>query len=251
MSVIVKVRIFSGTVCEQMVFNLPDGTRKLKASAPRFRFETEEEREKYNSEKSRRHFVRLVNANFGPTSYYSTLTLDSKHEIHDYETAKKELRNFIRRLQRKYPQAKIVAVMGQGKRNHRVHFHMISEGIPEDVIRAKWGMGTVESDHLWENVKYDDGDHGQDYTKLANYLFDHWTPEQGTKRWIGTSKTLEKPTHEAPKEVKREYSTKKPPRMQGYILVESKATKYGLLYFKYVKKPEIKPKQRGKKKTPG
>lgn len=246
----VKARIFSGVVCEQLVFNLPDGAKKLKAGAPRFRFETEEEREKYNSEKSRRHFVRLVNTNFSPTSYYSTLTLDKAHEIHDFETAKQELNNYIRRLRRKHPQAKIVAVMGKGKRNHRVHFHMISEGIPEEVLKKKWGMGTVDSDHLWENVKYDDGDHGQDYTKLANYLFDHWTPEQGTKRWTAT-KNLDKPLHEAPRPAKREYSETRPPRMKGYILVESKATKYGLLYFKYVKKTQDAKAPPGKKEKPG
>ena len=81
-------------------------------------------------------------------------------------------------------------------------------------------------------------DHGQDYTGLANYLFDHWTPEQGGHRWRPT-KNLRQPEREKPKEIKREYSEHKPPKApKGYMLVESRATKYGYLYFKYVKIPD-------------
>ena len=74
--------------------------------------------------------------------------------------------------------------MGRGKGTHRIHFHMVSEGIPEEQIRKLWGMGEiVRIEHLREHNYYSGIDHGQDYTGLANYLFGHWTPEQGGHRW--------------------------------------------------------------------
>lgn len=245
-----KVRIFSGAVCEQYVFTISDRTKDVRsAEPPRPRFKDDEEREQYNRKKAERHFVRIVNSNFGPTSFYSTLTLDMEHEIHDFQTARKEFGNYINRLKRKYPAARIVWVMGRGKSTHRIHFHMISEGIPPEDIREKWGMGDVARvDPMREHNRNSDGvDCGQDYTSLAKYLFAHWTKEQGGHYWHGTKKTLRQPEREQTKEIKRNYTEKKPPRCpKGYILVETKATKYGYLYYKYVRKPAAK--QRGGRK---
>ena len=116
--------------------------------------------------------------------------------------------------------------------------HMLSEGVPEELIRRQWYLGSVvRIEHLKGHNYYDGVDHGQDYTGLANYLFDHWTPEQGGHRWKPT-KNLRQPERENPKEIKRQYSEQKPPRApKGYVLVESKATRYGYLYFKYVRIP--------------
>ena len=242
----VKARIFSGAVCEQIVFNVSERTVIDRSTKPRpLRFKNDEEREKYNKEKSKRHFIRIVNANFGPTSYYATLTLDNEHEIHDFPTARRELDNYIRRLLRKYPDARIVAVMGRGKSTHRIHFHAIIEGVPKEFIKAKWDGGEIDRiDHLREHVKYDGVDHGQDYTGLATYLFDHWTPEQGAKHWRGT-KSLVKPDHEKPTPVLRHYSDTKPPKApKGYAFVEGRTTQYGFLYYKYVR--EIPKPARGR-----
>lgn len=129
---------------------------------------------------------------------------------------------------------------------------MVSEGIPEDMITKLWGMGEiVRIEHLREHNYYSGIDHGQDYTGLANYLFDHWTPEQGGHRWKKAGK-LDKPDREPSTEVKRNYTENKPPRPpKGYILVESKATKYGYLYYKYVRQPEPPKKARRKKAGSG
>ena len=89
------------------------------------------------------------------------------------------------------------------------------------------------------------------FRSLANYLFDHWTPEQGGHRWKKAGK-LDKPDREPSTEVKRNYTENKPPRPpKGYILVESKATKYGYLYYKYVRQPEPPKKARRKKAGSG
>ena len=248
----VKTRILSGTVCEQIVFNVPDRVRDIKKAKPRPRFKTEEEREQHRIGISRRKHTRQFNANFGPTSKYSTLTLSNEYEVHTFKEARRLRDNYARRLLYHFPDAKIHIYMGRGKGTHRIHFHMVSEGIPEDMIIKLWGLGEiVRIENLRAHNYYNGVDHGQDYTGLANYLFDHWTPEQGGHRWKKAGKLI-KPEPEPPTKVKREYTLKKPPRApKGYILVESKATKYGYLYFKYVRKPEPQKRPRQKKTGSG
>ena len=85
----VKTRLFSGAVCEQIVFNVPDRVRDIKKAEPKPRFKTEEEREQHRIGISRRKHVRLFNANFGPTSLYSTLTLNNEYEVHTFKEARR------------------------------------------------------------------------------------------------------------------------------------------------------------------
>lgn len=245
-----KKRCFSGAVCEQIVFNVPDRVKDIKKAEPRPRFQTEEERAQHRLGISRRKHARVFNANFSPSSLYSTLTLNNEWEVHTFREAKRLRDNYARRLLYHFPNARLMVYMGRGKGTHRIHFHMVSDGIPEDEIIKLWGMGEiVRIEHLKEHNYYDGVDHGRDYTGLANYLFDHWTPEQGGHRWKKAGK-LDKPDQEPATLVKRNYSEAKPPSPpKGYIFVESKATKYGYLYFKYVLKPE--PQKRPRRKQTG
>lgn len=245
----IKTRTDSGVMCEMRVFNVPEWTDIKKAKPPRPRFKDEAERAAHRQSISKRHNVRLVNANFSPTSLYSTLTLSDEYEVHTFPEARKIRDNFVRKIKRLYPDARIMIYMGRGKSTHRIHYHMLSEGVPEDVILKLWYYGEIKRcDHLRAHNYYDGVDHGQDYTGLANYLFDHWTPEQGgRRRWKQTANLL-RPSKGRPVEVKREYSATRPPRApKGYILVESKNTKYGYCYFKFVLKPS--PPKRTRRKT--
>lgn len=246
----VKKRIFSGSVCEQLVYNIPDKGDVRTARPPRPRFRDERERAHHRAEISRRRHARLANGNWDPSWIYATLTFSIEEEVHTFEEAKQLARNYINRLKRKCPGAKIFLYMGRGKHTHRIHLHMVCWGIPEEVIAGKWGYGTVlRMEHLRRHNYYDGVDRGQDYTGLANYLWNHWTEEQVGHRWKNTT-NIRKPEEETPREVRREYSEKKPPRPpKGYILVETRATRYGLLYFKYVVQPE--PDSRKRKKADG
>ena len=214
------------------------------------RFKTQEEREAHKLGISRRKHVRIVNANFSSKSLYSTLTLDDENEVHTFQEARRLRDNFVRRLQYHYPNARIMIYMGRGKRTHRIHFHMLTDGIPAEAIEKLWGMGDVKRvEPMREHNYYNGVDCGQDYTGLANYLFDHWTPEQGGHRWKGSRKTLVKPEYEEATEARRVYTTDKPPRApKGYMLVDTKETTYGYLYFKYVLKPQPVKRSRKKKK---
>lgn len=244
-----KQRTFAGTVCYQIVYSVPDKVRNIKSYKPRPRFKDEEEREQHKLGISRRRHAKEFNANFAPSSLYSTLTFSDEWEVHDFQSAKRVRDNFERVLKRAYPDAVIYFYVGRGKSTHRIHFHMVSEGIPKELISSKWKYGTViRIVNLRKNNYYNGVNHGQDYTGLANYLFDHWTPEVGGHRWKKT-KNARKPEEEKPKEVhiRSGYNLNRcPVPPKGYTLVEKKATKYGFFFYKYVIEPKKRPYTRRK-----
>lgn len=253
-----KKRIWAGVACEQIVYNVPDGIRKPEfydpEKQPKKRFETPEAYEKFKREISRRRHNRLLNENFTPSSLYSTLTFNDEWEVHTFPEAKKVRRSFIGKLRRKFPDAVIFLYMGRGKSTNRIHFHMVSEGIPEEFIDEKWHYGEIKRiEHLREHCWYEGIDHGQDYTGLGNYLFDHWTEEVGGHRWFMT-KNARQPEEEKPTEVKLNggYSAKRPPKApKGYILVEIRANTYGYWAFKYIRKPEPRKRKKAVKEPLG
>lgn len=234
----VKKRIFSGAVCEQLVYTIPDGEDPKKAK-PQLRFRDLLQRAAHKLGISRRRFIRIVNATFTPRSYYCTLTFDMENEVHTFAEARRIRTIYRRRLQRINPQAALVIVMGRGRNTNRIHFHMLADGLTAEQIRMRWTFGNVEHcEHLRAHCYYGKGamkrDYGQDYTGLANYLFNHWTEEQGGHRYMATA-TCCKPEEETPAEVKRSYSSQKPPRApKGYKLVETTVTSYGFALYKYI-----------------
>ena len=250
-----KKRIFSGAICEQLVYNVPNGVKDLKSYDPekprRKRFKDLAEYEEFKQKISLRNFIRLVHANFEAGDTVSTLTFDNEWEVHTFEDAKRIRSNFVRALQRKYPDAVIFLVMGRGRGTSRIHFHMISKGVPEEFIKEKWKYGkVVRIEGLRAHNWYENKDHGPDFTGLCKYLFGHWTEEQGGHHWFQT-KNAKKPEEEKPTEVRVTggYSEKRPPvAPKGYTLVETKTTKYGFLYFKYVAIPQKEPRRKAAKK---
>ena len=136
----VKRRTFSGVVCEQEVYNVADQTALKDAKPSRPRFKNEEERERHKIEISRRRHALMFNENFSPASLYSTLTFDAENEVHDARDCRKIRDLYIRRLKYAYPDAVIFCYYGQGKTTHRFHLHMVSNGVPEEAIREKWGF---------------------------------------------------------------------------------------------------------------
>lgn len=243
-----KRRIFSGAVCEQYVYNAPSNVKNIKNYEPRPRFKDKEERIRHREEIAKRNHARSFNNQFSPESLYSTLTFDDDCELHTFKDAKRVARNFLRTLQYAYPDAVAYLYMGKGKTTHRIHFHMVSQGIPQEFIDRKWKYGSIKRiSNLREHNYYDGVDHGRDYTGLANYLFEHWTPEQGGHHWMRIG-SIRKPEKEDPTEVKiyGGYSAKRPPQPpKGYKLVEVQGNKYGYWYFKYVVEPPKDPRRSG------
>jgi len=241
----VKRRTYSGCVLEVEVYGICRQPKSMKSSAePKLRFRDETERIAHRDNISRRKFIRIVNTNFGPNSFYITLTFNDENECHSFRDAKKLRDLYIRRIRHHYPEGRLVCVMGRGKSTDRIHLHMITEGFPQDYLLKQWTYGDISScSRLKEHNYYDDGtgrrvDRGKDYTALAVYLWEHWKPEQGGHRWKGTRNLLP-PDKENLTECKRNYSREKPPKVpEGYVLVDVQITRYGYKNFRYVMVPE-------------
>ena len=248
---IVERRIYAGSTLEIQRY-LTETVRGERHPGPNPRFRTPEERQDFMVARSRRKFERLVNENFTPAGFYCTLTFDKDNECHTVDETNYLRGLYTRRVKRKYPDAKMVSVIGRGKNTDRYHVHMIIEGVPDDYIRKQWTYGSVTRvDPLREHNYYDGVDHGRDYTALADYLINHWTPEQGQRKWKAT-RNLRQPevevmTEPAPEAVKRAGKDSTIPETpKGYIFIEAKSTKYGFNCFKYV----IDPRPERRRKPP-
>lgn len=248
MSRTMKRRIYCGAICEQIVYKVPDRVKATKVYEPekgvkKERFRSDEEYKKFKESISRRKHWQSFQANYGPEAIFSTLTFDVKNEVTDFAEARNVRNNFRRALERACPEAHFRIYMGRGRTTHRIHFHMVSSGIPVEVIRAKWKYGEVKRPvNLRKRCKDKQGrDIGQDYSALANYLFDHWTEEQGGHRWFAT-KNERQPERENATEVKVHggYGDNRPPiAPKGYHLTMVFKNEYGYQYFRYAAdKPE-------------
>lgn len=231
----------SGAVCEIEVYSVPDGVKLTKSTVPKPQnVRTDEEKTRYNSHKSEKHFVRLVNTNFTSSAYYVTLTYDNEHLPQGYTEAVKNLDNYIRRLRYSNPHAKIVAVTGYGSRSGRLHHHLIVSGVSEGDILGKWLLGDIAKvEHLRKDNYYNGVNHGEDFTTLAVYLHQHTPAEHKGKRWKQT-KNIQQPVQEKAKQIKRAYSEVCPPKIpKGFALVEVKTCEFfnGYICFKYVRVP--------------
>lgn len=244
----VKTRTFFGVVCVQTIYNVADNAN-LKTCQPRPRFKTEEERILHRLQQARKAHARQICTNYKAGDLYVTLTLNNDYEVHTFEEARRIRDNYYNRLKRVNPDAKIHIYMGRGKGTHRIHFHMIAHGLSKEVIYEKWGMGTVvRIDELKEHNYYNGIDHGQDFTGLANYLYDHWTSEQGGQHYKA-SRNMTKVVPEKATVCKRTYTKDKPPiAPKGYKLVDVEETTFGYLSFKYVRIPAPHKKRRRKAK---
>ena len=245
----VKRNVYSGAVCEVEIYSVSDHTRKISKAEPRPRFKSQEEREQHRLAIARKHHARLVNANFGPSSLYSTLTFDRTNEVHTLEMGWKIGTNFMRRLHRLNPDARYILHMGWGRSTKRLHFHMISDGLTEEQIRSKWPYGeTMLIEHLRDGCKVKRKNYGRDYTGLANYLFDHWQPGMG-KHHYRASTNLVQPEKGEAKQIRRKYNAQHPPKApKGYRYTEFWDSGAGYLCFKFVKEePDASPPGAGQR----
>lgn len=234
-----KRNVYSGSVLEQEVYVIAANVKNIKTAEPREpTFRTEEERAAHRKAASKRRFRRFINVNFDPLSFYVTFTMDNDHYVDNFKDADRIMTNYIRRLRTSFPDAVIVSVMGRGKNTNRIHFHAIIARADEAAITGKWNAGKIKRiENLRERNFYEGVDRGCDYTGLADYLFEHWTPEQGGKRWKQT-RNARQPVKEKPKLIKRRYDVSKPPKApDGYELTGYRETPYGYQCFTYVRKP--------------
>lgn len=144
-----EVRYFCGEFLDAQYFPV---YKKTKSKRGRFQ-PTGECQARLNEKNSRRRLTRLVHANFCHRDLALHLTYKDECMPDSEEAAKKDLRNFFRRVRRLYKAAgvefKYISVTEKGSRSGRVHHHLIvTGGVSRDDLEALWTAGRANTKRL-------------------------------------------------------------------------------------------------------
>lgn len=142
-----------------------------------------------NDKNARKNLIRLINTNFKNGDYLITLNYSDDNLPADHEQAKKNMQNFIRRLnyqlkKRNLEKAKYIYITEHSISNKiRCHHHLIiSTELPIDKVEELWKLGRRN------NMKKLNCDE-LGLTGIATYLT---KDPSGKKRWC-SSNNLKKP----------------------------------------------------------
>ena len=189
----------------------------------------------------------LLNANFKAGDIHMVLTYN-KELLPDEETAKDNLRKFMRNLRKAYKiEGSELKYIDTTEYEHtRIHHHLVINKFDTQKIQELWQYGRIHFSIF---------DNSGDYSKLAAYLVKETSEtfrsgKISGKRW-NASKNLVKPKIE--KEIVSADSwTKSPKAMKGYFIpktsIEMDVDAFGYPYQKYtmIKIPEKKGIRDGK-----
>lgn len=198
----------SGT---EMVESMVYPSFKDKADMPKTakKRESKASQKKLNDKNARRYLIRLVNINFGKGDIWATFGWDDGHLPQDIEAAKKDIKNFIARINYRRRKAgkgniKYIYILAYGDKKTRPHFHIIMTGggVDRDELEEQWTKCERKNTR---RIKPDD-----DFliTGIATYISQN---PHGTKRWC-PSKNLQKP--DAPTRSYRKFSR---PKVNGMV----------------------------------
>lgn len=115
---------------------------------------TSETQKRLNQRNAERKLIRLLNTNFTKRDIRFDLTYSDENNPLTAEDAQREMQNFLRRVKRYrkkngLPELKYVAVTEIGKRNGRVHHHIVMNGgIDITVLADIWGKGYTSAKPL-------------------------------------------------------------------------------------------------------
>ena len=143
-----------------------------------------------NDKNARKNLIRLVNANFVDGDYLITLNYSEENLPGTYEEAKKNMENFLRRVnyqlkKRDLEKAKYIYITEHSdEKKIRCHHHLIINAcLSVEIIESLWKLGRrnnmkkLSTDEKW-------------LTGIATYLT---KDPKGKKRWC-SSNNLKKPS---------------------------------------------------------
>jgi hypothetical protein len=184
-------RIYSGDYFEAEIYQVPESeTRKPRKIKEHVSSPTQKN---LNNKNSIKYLIRVINTNFTDNDIHLTLTYDPKNYPLSEEEAKKDMRNFIRRVQRyckkhNLSSPKYIYIFEykdptKYKKGIRMHHHVIISGhIGRDELEKIWKKGRANAKRLQAD------EFG--YEGLARYVSKN---PKGSKKYI-PSRNLEKPT---------------------------------------------------------
>ncbi|MBQ4050226.1 MAG: hypothetical protein IJD13_01215 [Oscillospiraceae bacterium] len=174
---------------------------------------TSEQMERVNERNAAKTLRRLINANFREGDLHLVLTYRGTPP--DPETAKDNLRRFLRKMRKLYAAAgqELKYVVTTECKAKRIHHHMVVSKADVNDIRKLWEHGILRLSVL---------DDSGDYHKLAAYLIKETSRsfrEMPTKKRWTASRNLIRPKEKV-KTVKRNRFRDPPPaEIGGYRLV--------------------------------
>ncbi|UPW82749.1 hypothetical protein [Lysinibacillus sp. Ag94] len=150
--------------------------------------------ERLNEKNRQKHVARLINTNFRDyRDLYMTYTYSDKYVPEDYEQAKRDMTNLVRRMKRwlkkqeKYEGFELKYIYStEHTRNGekvRAHHHMVTNFPDREVAEELWNRGRANSKRL----KADD----LGFTKLGEYLVKEKGPK--TAKGYTPSRNLKQP----------------------------------------------------------
>lgn len=183
------------TLLESMVY--PSFAQKEDMPKTDKKRETSPSQSNLNDKNARRYLIRLASINFGKGDIWATFGWNDDCLPENTEAAKKDIANFIRRINRKRKKiglenTKYIYIIAVDEYT-RPHFHILlsGDGIDRDELESMWGKCDRPNTR---RIAPDD-----DFllSGMATYITQN---PHGTKRWC-SSKNLKKPD-----EPKRSYS---------------------------------------------
>lgn len=142
-----------------------------------------------NDKNARRYLIRLANINFGKGDLWCTFGWDDQFLPADIEAAKRDVTNFIRRINNRQKKRGrqnikyIYIIAFDGYTRPHVHILMTGKGIDRDQLEGLWGKCDRP------NTRRIQPDDNFLLSGLATYISNN---PHGTKRWC-PSKNLTKP----------------------------------------------------------
>lgn len=191
------------TLLESMVY--PSFVQKADMPKTGKKRETSPSQSNLNDKNARRYLIRLASINFGKGDIWATFGWNNDCLPESTGAAKKDIANFIRRINRKRKKlglenTKYIYIIAVDEYT-RPHFHILlsGDGIDRDELESMWGKCDRPNTR---RIAPDD-----DFllSGMATYITQN---PHGTKRWC-SSKNLKKPD-----EPKRSYSKFKKPKVE-------------------------------------
>lgn len=190
-----------------------------------------------------RNLTILINANFYENSSHFTLTY--KTDVPSKEEAANKLKNFLRKLRRKFKSIgdELKYIVVTEYENKRIHHHIVINTTDTELINATWNCGFVHSTQL---------DSSGNYKKLAEYLIKE--TEKSFRNDDSVSKQRYSPSRNLYRPItKREYVSDKelfedPKPLEGYYIPKDEIRRFEhpvteLPHLEYIMIAEDKPRR--------
>lgn len=155
------------------------------------------------------NFVRLINANFTEKDTWMTLTYDDEHLPADYDSAVKNIKNYLSTLKRKYKDVKIKYAYSIEYGEGRCHYHLFINIPDRDGLEEMW-CSASERARKRKKPGYRIHKYGRtqarrlqadDYGFTGAALYTSKESRKNKKKYV-CSKNLEKPVEKKSKTLK-------------------------------------------------